>query len=145
MEGLQGAPWKMNQDDLKKVMELMPASMSGLEPRIWASTCIVAYHGDVSPNYVVSRDQFIGLLRMMDEFECLRCSQVMQMHAIFHEAYGKLKFEYGIGPRYCHALPSCSRFSIPYLRHILLYIASGIIDLCAVYWVYVIKFIFVGK
>ena len=117
----QGVPLnllKMDLNDLERVMELMLASMTGIEHRIWAIACIVAYQGNVSPDYIVSRDHFISLLGMTDEMECLRCSRVMQIHAILHDAYSKLKSKYGIGPRYCYALPSCSRFSSPYLGHI---------------------------
>ena len=62
---------KMILDDIEKVMEPMLAPMTSLQHRIWASTCVVAYHGDVDPNYIVSRDQFISPLGMTDEMECL--------------------------------------------------------------------------
>ena len=41
-------------DNLKSAMELMPPNIAGIERRIWASACIVAYHGLVSPEYVIS-------------------------------------------------------------------------------------------
>ena len=80
-------------------MQLMPAL---IKHRIWAGACIIAYHSNVSLDYVVSRDHFTGLLGMTDEFECLRCNPVMQIHTILHDAYSKLKSEYGIGPGYCY-------------------------------------------
>ena len=60
--------------------------VGGIERRIWASSCIVAYHRGVSPDYVISKDPFVGLLGMSDECECLRYSPVMRIHAILHDA-----------------------------------------------------------
>ena len=76
------------------------------------SACTVAHHED---EYVISRDPFVGLLGMNNKFECLRCSPVMQILAILHDAYVKLRSEYGMGPGYLYAMSSCSRFSTPYL------------------------------
>ena len=110
---------KMLLNNLKVGVELMPPNIPRMErKRIWASACIVAYHADVSPDYVISRDHLIGLLGLSDEFECVRCSPVMQLHAILHDAYAKLRSEYGIGPGYCYTLPPCHRFSTTYLGHI---------------------------
>ena len=95
-------------------MELMPPNIAGIERRIWASACIVTYHGDVTPEYVISRDPFVGLLGMNDELECLNCSPVVQIHVILHDAYGKLRSEYRMGHRYLYAIPYC----LPYLRHV---------------------------
>ena len=106
-----GYQLKMLCNDISAAMELMHEGISGIGHRIRKSACIVSYHTEVSPDYVVSRDQFIGLLGLTDELECLRSSPVMQIH----DAYGKLRSEYGIGPGYCYALPSCSRLSSPYL------------------------------
>ena len=86
-------------------MQLMLPNIAGMERRIWASACIVAHQGEVSPDYVLSKDPFIGLLRMSDECECLRFSRVMQIHAILHDAYGKLWSEYGISSGYFYAIP----------------------------------------
>ena len=64
----------MSLQDLGNSMLVRPHPYQGIDRWIWASVCIVAYHSGVSPNYVVSRDWYIGLLGLTDELECLRCS-----------------------------------------------------------------------
>ena len=75
---------------LKADVELIPPGVSGIERRIYASACIVSHYTEYSVDYIVLRDPFIGLLGMRDECECLGCSPVMKIHAILHDAYGKL-------------------------------------------------------
>ena len=60
IEGSHGTIWGISLDDLEKAMEVIPGPILGIQRRIWVSACTVAYHGDVSFDYVVSRDQFIG-------------------------------------------------------------------------------------
>ena len=97
----------------------MPSGMTWIQPRIYASACIASYYAGHLVDYVVSEDPYIRLLGMRDECECLRCSSVMKIHAVLHDAYGKLRSEYRMGPGYCYCLPSCSRFSSLYLGHIM--------------------------
>ena len=115
-------------DELTSAKELMPPGVLGIERRIYASTSIVSYHTNVSVDCIISKNPFIGLLGLSDEFECFRCSRVMQIYPLeilLHNAYGKLRSEYGVGPGYCYALPLCSRFSSPYFGHI-----TGIVYCC---------------
>ena len=70
-------------NNLSTAMELMPPNIAGIERRIWASVCIVAYQAEVTPEYVISKDSFVGLLGINDEFESFRCSPVMQLWCFF--------------------------------------------------------------
>ena len=68
---------------------------------------------------ILSDEPYIGLLGQKDEFELFHEVKFLQLHAILHDAYGRVYNKYGFGRGYTYAF-NAPRFmrSNPFLGHI---------------------------
>ena len=68
---------------------------------------------------ILDDEPFIGLLGPHDEFESFHKIRFLRLHAILHDAYGRVYTKYGLdrGYLYCFNGPRCLR-GYPLLGHI---------------------------
>ena len=81
---------------------------------------ILSRHGiDVSFEKVLKEEPYIGLLGQSDEFEMFHTISFLRLHAILHDAYGRIYTKYGLDRGYCYAFnaPSFLKKS-PFFGHI---------------------------
>ena len=82
---------------LRLEMELMPQGVKGVECRnMPLPVSSLSHHTEILIDYLISKNTFISLVGLKNEFECLRCSPVI--HEVLHDAFDKLRSEYGLGP-----------------------------------------------
>jgi len=68
---------------------------------------------------ILADEPYIGLLGQKDEFEAFHNIRFLQLHAILHDAYGRVHTKYGFdrGYTYCFDAPLCLRDS-PFCDHL---------------------------
>ena len=81
---------------------------------------ILKKHGIFKTTEQILNDEpFIGLLGQRNEFEMFSSISFLKLHAILHDAYGRVFNKYNVDRGYCYAFnaPKCLKKS-PFLGHI---------------------------
>ena len=82
---------------------------------------ILKKHGIyVSIEKILKDEPYIGLLGQKDEFEMFHNISFLRLHAILHDAYGRVYTKYHVDRGYCYAFgnaPRCLKKS-PFFGHI---------------------------
>ena len=81
---------------------------------------ILKRHGyNKSVEQILKDEPYIGLLGQKDEFEMFHTISFLRLHAILHDAFGRVYTKYGFDRGYCYAFnaPECLKKS-PFFGHI---------------------------